>query len=257
MEGSLKPERWIVLPDMQVPYHDTKTLRAVESCMAANRFDGYINLGDFLDFNEISSYNDGYPGRIAEQVDQTFKVGNEILDRHQAIIRRRNPKARFVLIEGNHDYRAVTYTEKHPELGGILSVPKQLRLKARKFEWIPSWSKGKLFKLGNAYFTHGLALSKYHAAVMAAKFGVCIYYGHTHDVMEFPMVQLGADKTIVGKSLGCLCRYDQKYLKGAPTNWQQAFAIFYLFPDGYYTEQTIRIFKHRFVGPDGVVYDGR
>jgi Calcineurin-like phosphoesterase. len=250
-------QRWIVLPDMQVPYHDPITLRAVERYMAAHRFDGYVNLGDLCDFNEISSYNDGAPGRVTERIDSTFRAVNEILDRHQAIIRKRNPAARFVLLEGNHDYRATAYTEKHPELGKTLNVPLNLRLREREFEWVPSWSKGKLFKLGNAYFTHGLIVSRYHAANMAARFGVCIYYGHTHDVMEFPIVLHGADKTIVGKSLGCLCRYDQKYLKGAPTNWQQAFAVFYVLPDGFYTEHTMRIFKHRFVGTDGVVYDGK
>src|SRR3990167_1679944 len=104
-------ERWIVLPDMQVPYEDEETLAAVEQYMAAHRFDGYINLGDLCDFNEISHFNDGYPGRVSERVDQTFKAANTLLDRHQAIIRRRNKKARFVLLEGNHDYRAVAYTE--------------------------------------------------------------------------------------------------------------------------------------------------
>src|SRR3990172_7126582 len=127
---------------MQVPYEDRQTLKAVEAYMAAHHFDGYINLGDLCDFNELSSYNDGYPGRITERVDETFKAVNEILDRHQAIIRRRSPKARFVLIEGNHDYRAVTYSEKHPELGKTLHVPTKLHLKARNFEWVPGWSKG-------------------------------------------------------------------------------------------------------------------
>lgn len=250
-------QRWCVLPDLQCPYEDKVTLRAVEAYMAAHRWDGYINLGDLCDFNEISRYNEGYPGRVKERVDQTFRAVNTVLDRHQTIIRARNKDARFVLLEGNHDYRAAAYTEKHPELGKTLNVPLNLRLKERGFEWVPSWSKGKLFKLGNAYFTHGLIISKYHAAVMAARFGVSIYYGHTHDVMEFPIVLRGADKTVVGKSLGCLCNYEQAYMKGAPSNWQQAFAEFFVLPDGFYTEHTTRIFKHRFVGIDGVVYDGR
>ena len=249
-------ERWIVLPDMQVPYHDKLTLRAVEKYMAAHRWDGYINLGDLCDFNELSRFNEGFPGRIAERVDQTFAAVNEILDRHQAIIRKRNPDARYILIEGNHDYRAVTYTEKHPELGDSLNVPKNLHLASRGFEWVPSWSKGKLFKLGNAYFMHGLITSKYHAAVMAARYGVPTYYGHTHDIQEFPMVLHGADKTIVGKSLGCLCRYDQAYMKGTPSNWQQAVSTFFVLPNGFYTEYTSRIFNHRFVGPDGAIYEG-
>ena len=242
---------------MQVPYEDKESLAAVEQYMSDHRWDGYINLGDFLDFNEISSHSEGFPGRVHERVDETFRAGNAILDRHQRIIRERNPSARFVLLEGNHDYRATSYTDKHPELGGVLNVPRNLRLRERGVEWVESWSKGKLFRLGNAYFTHGLITSKYHAAVMAQRFGTCIFYGHTHDIMEFPQVLHGADKTIVGKSLGCLCRYDQSYMKGAPSNWQQSVSTFFMQPSGFFNEYTSRIFNHRFVAPDGRVYDGR
>ena len=224
--------------------------------MGAHRWDGYIQLGDFLDFNEISSHSEGFPGRIHEKVDETFKAGNAILDRHQEIIRRKNPDARFVILEGNHDYRAVAYTDKHPELGRVLDVPRNLRLRERGVEWVPCWSKGRLFRLGNAYFTHGLITSKYHAAVMAARYGVPIFYGHTHSIQEYTEVLRGHNKTIVGKSLGCLCRYDQTYLKGSPTAWQQSVSTFFVQPNGYFNEYTSRIFNHRFAAPDGIIYDG-
>ena len=250
-------EKWIVLPDMQVPYEDKETLRAVEQYMSDHRWDGCINLGDFLDFAELSKFDEDAPGRKIDRTSDTFERGREILDRQLAILRKRNKNCRYVLLEGNHDYRAVVYMEKHEELEGTLNVPKNLELAKRRIEWIPSWSKGKVFKLGNAFFVHGRYTNKYHAAKMVDVYGVSIYYGHTHDVQEFPKVLQGNDKTIVGKSLGCLCRYDQSYLRGNPTNWQQSFSVFYIFPDGFYTEQTIRIFKHRFVSPDGKVYDGR
>jgi hypothetical protein len=189
-------------------------------------------------------------------VDETFRAGNAILDRHQSIIRARNPDAKFVLLEGNHDWRAVSYTDKHPELGGVLDVSRNLRLKERGFKWVRSWSKGELYRLGNAYFTHGKIVSKYHAAVMAARYGVPIFYGHTHDISEFSQVLHGADKTIVGKSLGCLCRYDQAYMRGAPSNWQQAVSTFFVKPNGFFNEYTSRIFNHRFTAPDGKEYDG-
>ena len=250
-------EQWIVMTDFQTPYHDTASLRAVEAYMADEKWDGYINLGDFLDFNELSSWNEDAPRRVIEKTAQTFKIGNEILDRHQKLIRAKNKDAIMVLLEGNHEYRTEVYMDKHPELEGTLEVEIGLRLKERKITWVPYWSTGKLFKKGNAYFAHGKFTNKNHAFNTVDRYGVCIYYGHTHDVQEFPKVVYGKDKTLVGKSLGCLCRYDQRYLKGNPTNWQQAFAVFRFFPDGYYTENTIRIFKNRFVGLNGKVYDGK
>lgn len=254
----MKIQRWLVLPDLQIPYHDKKSLKAVEAYMSAYEWDGWIQLGDFLDFNALSSYAKGKPGtvKLLDSVARTFDAGRAILTRHARILRSRNVSARMVLLQGNHDYRAVSYAEEHPGMKEHLDVPKHLNLAELDIEWIKSWEDGKLFKLGNAYFTHGLIVSKHHAAAMAHRYGVPIFYGHTHSVQEFTEVLYGANKTIAGKSLGCLCDYRQAYMKGAPSAWQQAISTFFVFPDGYFTEYTSRIFKHRFVGPDGRVYDG-
>ena len=249
-------QRWIILPDMQVPYHDRRSLAAVESYMGVHRWDGYLNLGDFLDFNELSSHVTGRPGAVREDVATTFAAGRVILTRHMGLVRAKNSKARMVLLQGNHDYRAIAYAERNPGLKEHLDVPKNLYLRERNIEWVPSWEKGKVFKLGHAHFIHGHFITKYHAARMVDHYGVCIYYGHTHDVSLFPKVTLGNGKTLEAGSLGCLCRYDQKYLKGTPTNWQQAVSTLFLQKNGDYNLYVSRIFKHRFTGPDGVLYQG-
>jgi hypothetical protein len=250
-------QRWIILPDMQVPYHDKRSLAAVEKYMAAYRWDGYLNLGDFLDFNALSSYAKGKPGsvRVMDDVGRTFKEGNAILDRHCRLIQH-NPNARMVLLQGNHDYRAVSYVEEHPGMKEQLDVPTHLRLAKRGIEWIKSWEKGRLFRLGNAYFLHGNYINKYHAAKMVDQYGVCVYYGHTHDVMTFPKMTKGNGQTLEAGSLGCLCRYDQAYMQGKPHNWQQAVSTLFLQPNGNYNLYISRIFNHRFVGPDGEEYSG-
>ena len=248
--------RWIILPDLQIPYEDKRSLAAVEAYMAAHRWDGWLQLGDFLDFNELSSYVKGRPGAVREDVARTFEAGRAILVRHARILRTRNVGARMVLLQGNHDYRAVAYAEENPGLREHLDVPRNLGLDDLGIEWVPSWEKGKLFKLGNAYFTHGLLTGKYAAARMVDHFGVCIYFGHTHDVSFHPKVRHGDDKTLEGGSLGCLCNYSQRYMRGAPHNWQQAVTTFFLRPNGNYNLFVARIFNHKFVGPDGVLYEG-
>ena len=237
---------------MQVPYEDKRSLAAVEKYMAAYKWDGYLNLGDFLDFNELSSYVEGKPGAVSEDVASTFDAGRTILTRHRKLM----GKARMVLLQGNHDYRAVAYAEKRPALKQHLDVPTNLGLKGLGIEWIPCWESGRLFKLGHANFTHGRFINKHHAARMVEHYGVPIYYGHTHDVMSFPKVLHGNDKTLEGGSLGCLCRYDQRYLRGAPTNWQQAVTTMYVRPNGNYNLYVSRIFSHKFIAPDGVEYAG-
>jgi hypothetical protein len=249
-------QRWIILPDMQIPFEDKRSVAAVEKYMAAHQWDGYLNLGDFLDLNELSTFVEGKPGAVVEDVAQTFAAGNVILGRHCQIIRTRNVDARMVLLQCNHDYRAVAYAERHPGLKQHLDVRTNLKLDERDVEWIRSWETGELFKLGKAHFLHGLYTNKYHAMRMVETFGVCVYYGHCHDVTFAAKITRGNDQTLEAGSLGCLCRYDQRYLRGAPTNWQQAVSTLFLRPSGNYNLYVSRIFNHTFTAPDGVTYTG-
>lgn len=257
MKGQLHKDRVtsaIILSDLQVPYHDKKTLAAVEEFMASRNWDYYIQVGDFLDFDCISSHNKNKLREIeGKRLFKDYEVGNEILDRHQEIVRKNNADAQFVLLEGNHEVRVESYLDANPQLEGMVEVEHGLKLKERGFKWVRCYHKGEIFKLGKANFHHGQYTTKYHANKMVENFGDNIFYGHTHDVMCYPKVLRGKDKTIVGQSLGCLCQYEQPYMKGRPSNWQQAFGIFYFFPNGYFTYDVPRIFNHKFI-VDGEVF---
>ena len=221
--------------------------------MADEKWDGWLCLGDLLDFNELSKYVVGKPRKMKVKLKEYYQNGARFLDAHRKLV---GPKSQMVLLQGNHEWRIEDFLDSFPVFEGMVEVDVGLELAERGIKWIKSWEEGKLFVKGHAKFSHGRFINQYHANKMAMRHGACIYYGHTHDVQEISLEFEGDDKTIVGKSLGCTCDYNQKYLKGAPTKWQQAFSVFYFFPDGHFTEQTIRIFKHRFVGPNGRVYQG-
>jgi hypothetical protein len=245
--------RLIAVPDLQVPYHDKASLAAVEKLMADYRFDTYLQIGDFMDLDCISSHNKNNLRAVeAKRLDYDYDEGNKILDRHQDIIRRNNKNARFVMLEGNHEYRIERFIDAIPQLEGKIEVPTCLEFGRRKFEWVPYWSKGKIFKHGKASFIHGRYTNQFHAKKHVDAYGCNIFYGHTHDVQTFSREMYGEDSTIVGQSLGCICR-NQSYMRGAPNKWQQAITIFEFFPDGNFTYNLIRIFKHRFIY-NGKVY---
>ena len=247
-----KPERWIVLPDTHLPHHDVATLRAVEAYMADHEWSGWLHLGDLIDFNEISHFEAGN-NRLDKvgAIHKSYAATAAFLDRHRKLI---GPKAKMVYIEGNHEARITRYLDENPEGIGLLEIPKALDLKARGIQWVPFWSEGKLFKLGNAYFCHGRSTGKNHTSRMLEKYGVCLYGGHTHTVEFSSRERWGDNKTLEYGSLGCLCRYDQKYLQGNPTSWQQSFSVLYLQPGGYYNIYTVRIFRSKFISPEGVQY---
>jgi predicted phosphodiesterase len=253
-----KYERWLVLPDIHIPYEDKRTMEALESYIkdvqkSNNPFVGWLQLGDLLDLDEISRWNAGYEASIKGSLAESFERGNSFLDRHRELM---GENCKMVLLQGNHDYRTVDFGRKYPHMREFMDYERNLRLESRKIQYVKCWEKGEFYRLGNSFLTHGLFINQYHAAKSVLSIGASVFYGHTHDVQEFSIVQMGNDKTLVGKSLGCLCLYEQSYLNGKATKWQHAFTEFCVFPNGMFQENTIKIFNHRFVGLNGKVYQG-
>jgi hypothetical protein len=258
MKRKMETQQVIVLPDMHIPWEDEKTLWAVERFMADHRWDMVINLGDLMDLGCISHWNEGKADTMAlqSQFEDDLAMTQLCLERQLAILRKRNPDCKFKYIQGNHCFWAKAMVEKNPSLRKTFDIPLRLGLKEKGIEWIPFWEDHRnIVRIGKANFIHGEYVNEHHAKKTVSAYGCNIYYGHTHDVQEFSLVHRGDDSTLVGKSLGTLCRYDTPYTKGKPNKWQQAFAHFTVYPDGNYTEHTIRIFKHKFEA-QGIVYDG-
>lgn len=251
-----KTRRVLVLPDIHLrpacngvaSGEDTETLAAVQRYAARYKWDEVVLLGDLLDFDCISSHN-ANKLRVVEgkRIQKDYDHANRFLDSLQ----RATGDAAVTIIEGNHDERVERYIDAHPELEGSLEVSDRLNFKRRGIRWVRYWTKGEVYSIGNAYFIHGLYCNKYHAERHASEFGSCIFYGHTHDVQEMPKSLKGANKTIIGQSLGCLCRYEQPYMRGRPSKWQQAFGVFHFQPNGFFNHYVTRIFDHRFVSPEG------
>jgi predicted phosphodiesterase len=244
----------IVLPDIHAEYTDHTTLRGVYRYIKDRQPDYLVQIGDFMDFDIISSHNKGNLRSIeGKTLHKAYREGNLILDQLQTAA----PNAAFTILEGNHDYRIERYIDEHPEMKGTIEVPIGLSLAARGINWIPTWSTGEPLVIGNASFIHGLYTNDHHAKKTVQAFGRPVFYGHTHDVQCYSQVLTGDNKTLVGQSLGCLCDYGQTYMMGRPSKWQQAFAEFHFWPNGFFQYFVVMIFQHRFVAPTGDLYDGR
>lgn len=247
-------KRVLILPDLHVPLQDDASLRAVEKYALEHSWWQIGYLGDFMDYAQFSHYRKGaeFAPEFLNTLQHDAAIGNALLDRHAKI----KAEKRWCL-EGNHDYRGVQISHSIPQFKGVAEIDNVLNFQQRKIEYVRSWSEGESKIIGNAYFIHGFYANEMHAKKHVQTFGTSVFYGHLHDFQEYPLVMRGNDKTLVGKSLGCLCRYDQPYLQGRPTKWQQGFAVFYFFPDGFYNFYPVHIFKNRFVSPEGKIYDGK
>lgn len=249
--------RVLCLPDMHVRAksggHDGRSLKAVEGYMADHKWDEVIYIGDFMDFNCVSSHNIGNLRAVSgETIEADYEVGNEILDRHQKLC----PKAKFTLIEGNHEFRIERYVDANPVMAGTLEVVYGLRLRQRRINWVRFWSRGEVYKLGKATFIHGIYTNEFHAKKHVQQYGRNVFYGHGHDVQCYSQIWMGDNDTIVGQSLGCLCDYRQSYIRGKPTRWQQAIGVFYFQPSGVFNYYVPMIFNHGFTSPEGKRYQG-
>lgn len=247
-------KRVLVLPDLHVPDQDKMTLRAVERYMGDEHWDEVIQLGDFMDFSFISSHNKGkllYNEKRRLQDD--YDEGNRVLDRWQSLAK----GAKFTILEGNHDFRAQSYIVEHPEAQGLLEVEKNLRLKERGIKWVKSHSKGDIHRIGKANFIHGFYVNEFHAKKHALTYGANIFYGHLHDFQQHSITTNGDNETRVAQSLGCLLNYRPLYLKGFANKWQQGFAVFHFFKNGFFQYFPVMIFGHKFISPEGKIYDGK
>jgi hypothetical protein len=260
MATASKPlRRVLVIPDLHlrpatngVPTgEDTATLAAMERYVRDHKWDVVVQLGDLMDWDCISSHNANNLRAVAgKTIQREYDHANKWLDRWQDATH----GALWIIEEGNHDHRVERYIDANPAMQGLMEMDLKLGLADRKIEWVRFWSQGALYKIGNAHFGHGWYTNKYHAFRTVEEAGVCVYYGHTHDVQSFSKSLRGSDKTLEAQSLGCLCRYDQPYMRGRPSKWQQAFGVFYIRPDDFFSHSVVKIFKNHFISPEGEPY---
>lgn len=247
--------RVVVLPDVHVEVMDKRAVRAVTRYIRDYRWDEWIQLGDLLDLDVVSKHNkDNLRAVEGGRLDRVYGQGEEFLDAQRDAV---GDDCRMTLIEGNHCYRPKAFVDKYPHLEGLIEPELRLRLRERGINWVPFWTDGSLYNVGKAYFCHGQYTTKNHPEKMAREYGCPVFYGHTHDAQCAQVKLRGHDSMIVGQSLGCLIDFRVPYMRGAPSNWQHAFGVFYFLPGGNFTYYVPRIYQGRFVSPEGRVYDGK
>lgn len=250
-------KRHFLMTDTHLGHEDRKLLELLRRFVADNWWDGWHHLGDLLDCESISRFNDGKPRKIANSatLKEEFALGNKFLDEHLEAARSKNPECEATLVSGNHEDRTEALVDRQPQLAGLVEVEPNLELKRRKVRYVPYWSTGEMLKIGKAYLCHGHRINQYHAAAMVRDYGATVLYGHSHDVQDFPVKRLSDKSIIAGQSLGCTCDLNPPWIKGRPQNWCHAFGVLNVFPDNNFALMVVKIFKHRFVSPiDGRVY---
>ena len=209
-----------------------------------------------MDHNSISSHNKGNLKNVKDEtLFKDYEVANRDLDEFQRVTR----GAEHVVIEGKQSWTTGRpwWQEQQPQLEGLIETEKWPQdLRAEVGLWIPYWTKGTVLDLGHASFGHGRYTNKHHAYQHASKYGRNFYYGHLHDTQAYTVERDGDDLKYEAALLGCVCTYQQYWLRGRPTKWQQAISVFRFQPNGNFNRYTCNIFNHSFISPEGKLYKG-
>ena len=207
-------------PDIHHPNEDKKSLASAMNLCEDLSPDIIINLGDVLDCYSISRF-DKDPTRVAS-LQEEFDAGRA----HFEELRRRNPEARIIVKEGNHEERLQRYLwSQAPSLSSLrcLTVPEQLGLQNLGIEWVPAKQS---FRLGSLIVTHGTTVrskSGYtaHGEMMARQMsGIS---GHTHRLSS--VWKTTCSGTLRWVEAGCLCDLNPEYGGDRALDWQQGVVV--------------------------------
>lgn len=214
----------LILPDLQIPFHDKGYIKVMEKFIKNFAPDEVGQIGDFLDQPEPSRWNKGTAGEYEPTLQKSINTGKEIIER--------------LTIDwiklGNHDERIEVYVNRYaPALANLeaLRYENLLDMAAlgvayhrKPFEVAPGWL---------AAHGHEGSLSPVSGRTafgLASQFDKSVVCGHTHraGVVGRTIGYRARTRTIYGMEVGHgMDTRNAHYIKGT-ANWQKAFGILYV-----------------------------
>jgi predicted phosphodiesterase len=212
---------YLIIPDLHIPFHCPKYLKLVTKILKHLRPNGIVQLGDALDFWQLSTY-DKDPAR-KNTIGDDIAEWNAVIGQWMALLPR---NGEIHLLEGNHEFRLHRYVARHArDLHEIVRpLPSLLNIKERNaassitVKWHP-YTKWSSCRIGDCTLLHGFYFNAHVAATNLAKYRTNVICGHTHRLQHV------ADGVHYSVTLGHASDEIQTAHQPTPTGWTQALAI--------------------------------
>lgn len=219
-------KRTVVVPDLQVPYHDPIAVKNVAAYIKAVRPDSVVTLGDEIDLPQISRWQESTPGWY----EQTLAA-----DRDEAV------EVLWSLVEHTKDAHMIRSNHTDRLYNVIMKkIPAFLALPELRFEKFL-----KLDELGITYHKKPYAVARGIIAVhgdeqsvkpqpgltaleAARRHGISVICGHTHRAGQSAFTEASGGKIgriLRGWESGHLMDVRQAHYTKGTMNWQQAFIV--------------------------------
>ena len=221
----IKPSRYLVISDLQVPFHHVAAVKNVIKLARREKFDSVLVVGDEIDFQTISRWSENTPLAYEQTIHADRELTKEILwDLSEY-------SSQCIIQRSNHTDRLYNTLLKVP---GLINLPElqypafmgftEMGITYHKtaYEFYPGW-----------VLCHGDEGSmSQHAGVtslnLAKKFGKSVLAGHSHrlGMSAYSEGINGHSRTLYGVEVGNLMdRKKASYIRYGSANWQMGFAI--------------------------------
>ena len=144
----------IVVPDAHTtPGQDFSRFIALGKFTNEKRPDQVVFMGDFCNFDSLSSYDFGKENSHGKRYKDDCKAGIQALKLFKAQLDS-DYKPTLVFLGGNHDEgRVEKYIESHAQLRGHMDIKEDLRLDELGFQYIPYKS---MYESDGVLYTHAI-----------------------------------------------------------------------------------------------------
>lgn len=218
----MKLKKLLIIPDSHIPYHDKKAVQLLYKVAKSYKPDIIVVLGDYADFYSVSSHSKD-PNRV-NKLEYELQAVNAELDELDSLKAKQK-----VFIAGNHENRLERYlAEKAPELFNVVTIPELLKLKQRKWTYVPYKMD---YKIGQVYWTHDVGTAGRSAVFNAlGTYQGNIVTGHTHR-LAYIIEGNARGKPHVSASFGWLGdarKADYMHRVKAARDWALGFGIGYM-----------------------------
>ena len=219
-------KRTVVLPDLQIPYHDKHTVANISKFLSQFKHDSVVILGDELDFPQISKWEENKLGWFEQTLDSDRNEAVEVLWSLTQYAKE------AIVTRSNHTDRL--YNVIMRKIPAFLALPELRYEKFMKFDelGISYWKKPYPIAKGWIAIHGDEGSLSPHAGMTALgharKHGINVICGHTHRAGQSAYSEASGGvlrRVHRGIDSGHLMDLKQALYTRGSANWQQAFVV--------------------------------
>jgi len=239
-----KPERWAIVGDTQVPFHDARAVELAAQVIELYNPDHLIYNGDMIDFWSISKHQ---PRRdeilrslsLQEEIDRTIAVQEKLA---RGV---RYKTCKIHNIDGNHEDRLERFlgVGSPSLLGSLRSLDMEnvFHYKKRGFASYHPYGEG-IWITDNLFVYHGQFVSPVPGSSVKKEIdaiGASVIMNHVHRRSDIRFRQ--GNHEWRGIENGCLCQLASSY--SVMTNWAHALTLVDKYDERHWDAKVVDIIQ--------------